>query len=105
MTLVHQNVIIDEEKVVRRELVRKVGDELLAADPNLVPADAKAKAKDIVGKIRKIVIIDNDIGVGSSIDVEEIRPQICLLEDAADLRRLRCDVGPLGPLPQPLPQP
>ncbi len=74
VTLVHQGVIISEESEIREALKQQF------------PAEVVDRTT--------IVIRGVDLGVGSSIDVQEIRPQKCLLMDPPDLPQgqLKCEV-------------
>lgn len=67
VTLVTEDVIVDPEREVREALVREI------------PA-----AREVLGRLQ-IEILSDDIGVGSSMDVEAIKPQKCILVDPPDL--------------------
>jgi hypothetical protein len=74
VTLVSQEKVIVEEAVVRELLKQQFPAEIV--------------------ELTKITIVDDDLGVGSSMEVVEIRPQKCILMDPPDLPKgqLNCKV-------------
>lgn len=74
--LVTEDVIIDEEKEVRDALSRQF-------PPPIV-------------RRTRITIVGDSVGVGAGIDVEEIRPQRCILVDPPELPdgQLECEAPP-----------